>query len=362
MVAISRRRIPAESPKRGDMSMASSDCVSDLFARPPDQRTDSWYAAIRGKSHLVAEKKHIVEMWRFYYTSGLHDPEFINEFPTQFPHRWWELEVAWFLHQSGFRLTRPAAGPRGSGPDLLCTKDDIEVYVEAVVPEPGKRDSPDYPKPVSFSVGADGISASGTISLPEKERPELLRLTNSIESKVCQYHTWCAKQRSDPSLQFNPQLPFVIALSPVMIPDMASDEGGLPAIIKAVYAVGLKSLDVDCASGEITGEGRTYRPNIQKSNKAPVSTSIFLPSPSQERYAGISGILYSHCDYQRSICFSPARSHPFVFVHNFVARNRLKVGCFGENMDYWFEQGDGVYEVRNNIQSVQDTDTGSDAD
>jgi hypothetical protein len=308
---------------------------------------------------LVGKKEHMVEMWRFFYTSRLHDPEFMNEFPTQFPHRWWELEVAWFLHQSGFRLTRPAAGPRGSGPDLLCTKDDIEVYVEAVVPEPGKRDSPDFPAKIPFSPH-EGRVRLGKVA--EDEPPELLRLTNSIKSKVDQYHRYCAKQRNDPSFQFNPQIPFVIALSPVMIPHMRSDEEHMPAVIKAVYPVGPISVNIDRASGKVTGGGRTYRPNLRKSNKADVSTSIFLPSPSQERYAGISGILYSHCDYQRSICFSPARSHPFVFVHNFVARNRLKVGCFGENMDYWFEQGDGVYEVRNNIQSVQDTDTGSDAD
>lgn len=357
LIADSRRRLPAERSKKGNISMASSDCVPDLFADPPRQGTDSWYAAIRDKSRFVAKKEHILEMWRFYYTSGLHDPEFKNEFPTQFHHRWWELEVAWFLHQRGFDLTKPP------GPDLLCKKDDIEVYVEAVVPEPGNTDSPDYPKPAPFSVGNDAICATKSISLPEQERLELLRLTNSIESKVDQYHRYCAKQRSDASFQYNPQVPFVIALSPAMIPDMLSDMAdSFPAIIKAVYPVGQIYLSIDCASGEAIGGGRTYRPNIQKSNKAHVSTSVFLPSPSQERYAGISGILYNPCSPGRTIGSYARRSHPFDFVHNFVSRNRLRVGCFGENMDYWFEEGDGVYEMKNNIQSPQGAGPGLDVD
>lgn len=154
------------------------------------------------------------------------------------------------------------------------------------------------------------------------------------------------QQHKEKSL-IDPKRPYVIALSTVMIPDMVSNSDGIPSAVKAVYPVGQIYLSFSRNSTKATGGGRTYRPKIQKNDTADVNTDIFLPSSRSQFYEGISGILYSNSSFVGDPYLS-AMSNSFVYIHNFVSLNPVPQCFFGVNMDYWIEQENEDYLLKNN--------------
>ncbi len=299
----------------------------NIFEREPDNSTDQWYRVIRDRSDFQEVKKYICGLWSFFYKSKLNDPHFLIEFPVRLFHRWWEMEVAWFLHQRGWSLKSGS-----SGPDFTCCKGDKEIYVEAVMCEPGDLKSENYPKELIPGPHEKGVFNVADVSIPERERLELLRIRNSIENKVNQY------QKHQKKGIIDSKKPYVIALSSAMIPDMVSDDDGIPSIVKAVYPVGQIYLSFSRDSTEATGGGRTYRPKIDKNYNAEVFTNIFLPSESDSRYNCVSGLLYSASSFKRTR-YLAAIGNTFIFVHNFVAHSPVERCCFGEHMEYWIENG-----------------------
>lgn len=313
--------------------------IPDIFAYNPDDTTDKWYKVVRERNDFANIKRHIIELWNFFYTNGLSDPHFSTEFPVRLFHRWWEMEVAWLLSKKGFELKSSS-----SGPDFTCIKNGSTIYVEAVTCEPGEQDSPDFPNKLIQGPHIEGEFKVASIDLPAREGLELLRLRNSIEYKVKQYQKHKEKGLVDP------QTPYVIALSPVMIPDMIADDDGIPAVVKAVYPVGQIYLSVDRKSSKVIDGGRSYRPKIQKHNKTDIYTNIFLPSPLQDNYEGISGILYSPCSFKNSL-YLDAMRNSFVFIHNYISCNPLKHNFFGSKMDFWIEDNDEEYILKNNLEA-----------
>ena len=227
---------------------------------------------------------------------------------------------------------------------MVCTKDGTTIYVEDVICEPGNPASSDYPNDLLPDLPRNGEARITHVELPDRERVELLRIRNSVESKVQQYHRRVEKKHIDP------QIPYVIALSPVMVPNMISEHDSIPSAVKAVYPVGQIYLSLNRMSGKVVDEGRSHRPKIQKSNKADIHTNIFLPSPEQDKYSGISGILYSSCNFKRTDYLS-AMSRSFTFIHNYIAKIPLERCQIGKDMDYWIEEGDEEYLLQKNIQS-----------
>ena len=321
------------------VTMVSS--IPNIFEREPDNKTDQWYRVIRDRCDFTEVKKHMLSLWSFFYESNLNDPHFLAEFPVRIFHRWWEMEVAWFLHQKGWTLKSSPIGP-----DFICSKNDKKIYVEAVICEPGDPESENYPKELILGPHEKGVFKVADVSLPERERLELLRLRNSIENKVTQYHKHQKKGLIDS------KTPYIIALSSAMIPDMVSDDDGIPSIVKAVYPVGQIYLSFRRGSTAATGGGRTYRPKIQKHISAEVDTNIFLPSESENKYKCISGLLYSASSFKRTR-YLAAIGNTFLFVHNFVTHNTLERCCFGEHMEYWIESGqdEGEFLLRNDLES-----------
>jgi len=313
--------------------------LPDIFAYEPDDETDQWYKLVRERNDFIFIKNHINKMWEFFYTSGLSDPHFQREFPVRLFHRWWEMEVAWFLFNRGFGLKS-----NSSGPDFIITKNDSKIYVEAVACELGEPKSPDFLNKLIDGNIHDGDFKITHVDLPESERLELLRIRNSIESKAKQY-----QEHKDKGL-IDPKIPYVIALSPVMIPEMIADADGIPSAVKAVYPVGQIYLSIDRGSGKTIDSGRSYRPKIEKTNKAEIYTNIFLPSPLEENYEGISGILYSACSFKKSL-YLKEMNESFIFIHNFVSMKSLKNCLFGDKMDYWIEAGESEYSLMNNLES-----------
>lgn len=312
--------------------------IQSLFYYEPDHASDKWYGVIRGRSDFAGVKAHIDDMWKYFCGAGLNDPHFASEFHSHIFHRWWELEVAWYLSHQGFSLESSS-----SGPDFLCTKDGRKIYVECVVSEPGEATSPDYPGKLISGPHRNGEIKISHVDLPERERQELLRIRNSIESKLKQYHRHVEKDSVDP------KYPYVIALSPAIIPDMISDDDGIPSIVKAVYPVGQIYLTIDRTTNKVIDGGRTNRSTIKKSNNADVRTNIFLPNESEHNYSDISGVLYSACSFVRTRHLS-AMSSSFIFVHNYTAGKQLSRSYFNDNMDYWIEEAKDGYQLKNNLR------------
>jgi hypothetical protein len=307
--------------------------VPNLFEREPDNKTDQWYSVIRDRSDLTEVKKHMCCLWRFFHSSNLHDSHFLSEFPVRLFNRWWEMEVAWFLHQKGWTLKSSSCGP-----DFICSKNDEDIYVEAVMCEPGDPNSENFPNELISGPHEKDVFKVVDVSLPERERLELLRIRNSIENKVYQYQQHLKKGL------IAPNTPYIIALSSAMIPDMVSDSDGIPSIVKAVYPVGQIYMSFKKSSSERTGGGRTYRPQIDKNVGAKVDTNIFLPSDMEDNYSCISGLLYSASSFKRTRYMSEI-GKTFLFVHNYIAQNRLNRNSFGEHMEYWLENGQAEGEL-----------------
>ena len=136
-----------------------------------------------------------------------------------------------------------------------------------------------------------------------------------------------------------------------MIPDMVSDSDVIPSIVKAVYPVGQIYMSFERGSSKRTGGGRTYRPQIDKSDSAKVNTNIFLPSENEDFYSCVSGLLYSASSFKRTRYMSKM-GETFLFVHNYLSRNCLHRNLFGKNMEYWIESGqeEGEYLLKNDIK------------
>ena len=322
--------------------------IPNLFSLSQDYKFDRWYNLIRDRSDLKSVKEHIKKMWEFYYSKGLSDPHFMKEFPVHFCHRWWELEVAWFFFKQKFNLRNFTYGP-----DLICTKNNMTVYVEDVVSESGDQNSPDYPNAIFVHEGNVGEFKVASVDLKERERVELLRLRNSIESKANKYYQWIEKG------QIDQKTPFVLAISSVMIPDMISDGDGLPSIIKAVYPVGHITLKLNPKNQKVVEQGRAYRPKVQKSSKSNIYTDIFLDNSSDTDYSCISGILYSSFSF-RNTNYAKSPYHSFIFVHNYNSRNPIEIGFFDNVIDYWIENREDNFMIRNKGPQVSREKSNSD--
>src|SRR5437763_1365827 len=125
------------------MEIMMKNAVPDIFARPPDQKTDSWYGSIRDRSHLAEKKEHILEMWRFCFSAGLHDPECEMDFPLVFCEGWCKLDVFVFFKQKCLDLTHRHE-TRNDAPLFLVQKGIINVEGESFVPYLAKPHSVIY--------------------------------------------------------------------------------------------------------------------------------------------------------------------------------------------------------------------------
>ena len=128
-------------------------------------------------------------------------------------------------------------------------------------------------------------------------------------------------------------VPFVVAVNGRSIRSWVSD-GSIPYVVQAVYPFGLPYVTLDRQSGTVVGEGHTYRPSLTKSNRAPVSTDIFL----NPEYASVSAVLYSRADAANPL---PAFGHDFILVHNYKAENPLPRGFLGFGREYAVVEEDG---------------------
>jgi hypothetical protein len=316
----------------------SSIPIPNLFESLPDKNSDPYYGAVRDQKERIHIKNHIDSMWDKFYRCDLQDSHFISEFPRKdkFWQRLWELEVANFLLANGFELNSADIGV-----DFICKKDSKEFYVECVACDRGLVGSPDYCGEI-FPSGEEVVSLA-IDDMPERERGSLLRLTNSIDKKVNKYHKDVEKGviRGD--------IPYIIALSTALLPNFIGDEDDMPLAVKAVYPVGNICFRIGVPTGTTGKSGRAWRESIIKKSDTSIRTDIFLPTPENEKYKSLAGILYSGSDFRvNSSARIQQNGHSFIFVHNIAAVKPVDLGFLGSKMDFWVEQIDDDYVVKNN--------------
>lgn len=307
----------------------------NLFERNPIDCSSLLYKQLCTPDCIAeARRQHINDMWQWYSGMGLADANFVSNFHTETGQRWWELETAWFLRNCGFNLSKKHVGNDSPGSDFLCERENIEFEVEAVVAGPGEEDHPDY-VPEFELTGSERFQTSGTINVPERERIEILRLTNSIDTKVRKHLCDIKKGHSDPSI------PFVIALSPVNMPDMIAN-WDMPAALKAVYPIGGQYRKIDPATGEVlSGRRWKCRPLISKGTQshAAISTQVFCPGCGNEQYREVSALLYSTMNiWIHGYPYSPGEHQKqFVVIHNRDCSKPLVMGTIKAGIEYWPE-------------------------
>ena len=279
---------------------------------------------------------------------NLFDDNFVKDLPRQFCQRWWELQVAWHLKNTGCFIEH-----RAKGPDFICTKNGSRFYVEAVACECGVDLSSDSVQPPKWQRLKPGETEFiGPQSIPECERREILRFRNSIGKKTTKYRAFLV----DADCGVDADVPYVLAISPIRMVLEARLVGSwnMPSICKAVYGVGATSVVVGGGGGELSEVRTEHRPEVRKTEtSSPVNANVFAPDGGGNLYDKISGILYSETNFR--ICDYPyaddALREEFVFCHNANAQNEVAKGLVGAATEYRAEKTHGGYVVRREVVS-----------
>jgi len=306
---------------------------NDLF-ESTSEKYHPFYQRLRKSA---VHRQHINTLWQWYVEQKLDDDNFISDFPIQTYQRWWELETAWFLYNCGFNISKTGA----AGSDFICENKDITFEVEAIVATSGKEDTPDF---------VPEHSKEGS-SITERERIELLRLTNAIETKAKKHLCDIRKRRS------NPKLPFIIALSPIAMPPMIAD-WDMPAALKAVYPIGKMFYEINPTTGKLKNKQWECRPEVKKtdSQNPPPSTQIFCPGYGSGKHHAVSGLLYSTlnvwtCGYP----YTPyEHQKQFAIIHNFDSIKPLAKGSIKAGSEYWIERTEIINEYKVNEFKIEE--------
>jgi hypothetical protein len=228
-----------------------------------------------------------------------------NFYPT-----WWELYLAYALHNAGVPLiTRSDRIHPEEGPDLLAATP--RVWVEAVMPESG--DGPDaLSEPLSGEVYSVPIDAF------------VLRLRTAIDAKILKLNQYI----EDKTISLEDAA--IVAVSGGRLP-FRFTEGPVPNIVRAVLGVGSPVLEINREARNVVGRSVEYRDHVMKRSECRVDTDVFF----RDESAHVSAVLYSSAD-----CVNhPKRpGSDFILVHNPKASVPLAYRWLPTGDEYWIDK------------------------
>ena len=229
-----------------------------LFSKSPEAAcltyTNLWNAK---NSDTQAGREHCEDLWNdFLCLAGDH---FLDEFPSRTHQRWFEMYLAVSLKRAGLSVECPKSKKKGS-PDVMITKGDKKIWIEAVcvtAGEEGKPDSvPPYPKAVKKPVATH---------LPEDQM--VLRLRTSLQAKDCQYRKYLKKgivTQDD-----------VLAVA-INVRDLPHAWHHMePLMMRAVYGVGNVRTDWDIDTNEVNSHHEQLT-SISKKSGAKICVRPFI--------------------------------------------------------------------------------------
>lgn len=277
-----------------------------------DSVADPLYLKVKQASTppLVEARAFVEEMWAS--CEQFLESNSARRAASEFYPVWWELYLAYSLHNAGITLVPTTDHPRqGKGhPDLLA--EFPRVWIEGVMPRPG--DGPD---------AVVGAPLGKVYTVPTDA--QLLRLRAAIEEKARKFRRYVEDgtvSSADATL---------IAVSGARLP-YRFNELPIPGVVRAVLGTGNLTLEIDPARRKIVGSFLEHQDHVVKKSGSPVTTDIFL----QKEFAYISGVLYSPSD-----CVNhPKRpGEELILVHNRNADVRLPGSWLLVGDQYWVEGG-----------------------
>ena len=208
---------------------------------------DSAYVFTRDDPQVVDRREFVEDLWR--PTRRYLDRNLRDDARNHFLERFWEMYLAATLLEKGFVLTKHG----DEGPEFSAQIGTERVWFEAVAPTPGT--GPDQVREL----------AAGLVPQSVPVDQILMRFTNAFAEKMKRYLVAIDRNIVAPAD------PYILAINSSAIQWPESDSN-VPYFVRAFLGVGSQVIAFDTKTHEVVGSSFQYRPKIQKSNGAEVST------------------------------------------------------------------------------------------
>ncbi|MDP1947920.1 MAG: hypothetical protein Q8L77_10520 [Nitrospirota bacterium] len=185
----------------------------------------------------------------------------------------WELMLGATLLEKGYHLEPSINDKR---PDLCLILEGKRIWIECCLPTGG---DPSKPNSVTETV----LTSDGDFEFHDVDHDKsVLRCTQILSEKKRQHLRWIAKGVC------NQDEPFLIALNGRNL-QLSIFNSSLPQILRALYGTGDMYVVLDSKDAEYRESGYHFKPQIDKSETTPISTTFFLEKDNSH----ISGVLFS---------------------------------------------------------------------
>jgi hypothetical protein len=274
------------------------------------QNKDGEYDFLVSEPKAEDERNYVENLWREF--APYADNSFKSDIVYNFHNRFWEMYLACTLLRNKLSLSRKSYSV---GPDLLIdVGDNKNIWIEATVP--GKGTGPDKIEVPEPKLGKPEVNRVPTEKI-------ILRFRSAIFDKFQKFK----KYRNEKIINENDI--YIIAINGRRVP-LSFLENEIPYIVQAVLPFGDETISFDVKTLDVIDHFYKYRPHIEKSTGASISTKIFLDN----EHVGISAILYSNADLFNK---PEEMGADFILVHNPYANNPIDIGWLPVGREYWVE-------------------------
>lgn len=263
--------------------------------------------SLKGAKEYVG---HLETLWRTYQPFA--SPDFQRQLLAdngKFYSLTWEMLLGAMLLENGYDLQPSKDDNR---PDLCLIFEGKRIWIECCLPTGG-----DPTKPNSVTE----IVSDGEFHRVDFDK-SILRCTQELSVKKQQHLKWISQgicRRDEP---------FIIALNGRNL-RLGISDSFLPHILRALYGTGDLYVVFDAKNAEHAESGYHFKPKIDKSQTATVSTTFFLETEN----AHISGVLFS-----TAWIMSYSSSLQYCFVENINAFNRAGISFAEFCQTYEYEE------------------------
>ena len=250
---------------------------------------------------LPGSSEYLEQMERYWRTyQPFASPDFQHQLladDEKFYSLTWEMMLGATLLEKGYHLEHSTDDKR---PDLCLILEGKRIWIECCLPTGGDPSKPN-------SVIEPALTSDGEFEIHDVDHDKsVLRCTQVLSEKKRQHLQWIAKGVC------NQDEPFLIALNGRNL-QLGIFNSSLPQILRALYATGDMYDVFDSKDPEHRESGYHFKPKIDKSETAPISTTFFLEKDNSH----ISGVLFS-TDWIMRYSSSPQ----YCYVENINAANR----------------------------------------
>jgi hypothetical protein len=247
--------------------------IRSLFVIPPPEGCAQHYRFLwdppNPRAALV--RQQCEELWRDFH--DLADRNFVERFPFELHHRWFEMYLGAALRRAGLTVEAPKPGP-----DYRVPVDGRSVYIEAIAPTAGDPLHADVvPEPIYTDAQGQALAAQVPHDLIT------FRLATDFRKKADAFDRYRLKG------YISSGDPCIIAMNLWAIPHAWADAEEF--WFRALYGVGNRFVAID-RSGGATMAGREHRELLQRTDGANEDVAPLL----RIEHAGVSGVLGSSAD------------------------------------------------------------------